>query len=161
MSRSQNTLYSTEVQRGSIARSEIKSWADRIIQAWITRINMLGINDKGRLAQSFRHRIIWEARGADQEEYLHKIQFLFYTYGKFVDYGLGRGVDITTRFHCGLKPEDIERKRKEWIAKPWIAERENLCKIISSETGGLIKAMMRAKYERPGEENTHFKTSGK
>lgn len=122
------------------------------------QLGMLGgEHQTGRLVQSFTYTVKWEARGGDQLEYLNKISFAFFSYGKFVDYGLGRGTDMKDRFRGG-KSEDLNpRKRKEWIREPWRDALKLLTPILEAQAGRMTKAMMVDNYCAAGVDTT-FKT---
>lgn len=151
----------TDTRRTAESEAALSIWAENVIKAWILKMGQLGMlggeNQTGRLAQSFTHTIKWEARGEDRIEYLNKISFAFYAYGKFVDYGLGRGTDMDDRFETGRAASTNPRKRKEWVRKPWRDALKLLEPIIKAQAARATKSMMMDLYSSPGVD-TRFRT---
>lgn len=130
-------------------------WADTVIKGWVTRMQALGMFDDprstGMLARSLQYTILWEARAADEVEYLHRIKFAFMYYGKMVDYGLGQGTDIKDRFEHGRNADDNLRKRKEWMYEPWKGSLPIINRLLRQQVGETITIMLKTGFEESGE----------
>lgn len=152
-------INSTFLKRDPSSQHELEQWAENVIKAWVSKMDALGVlkdGNSGLLAKSFFYAIVWEARGADRTEYLHRIRFAFNFYGKLVDYGVGRGTDIKDRFQGGRSSATNPRKRKEWMREPWFAEMKKLRPIIMAQANQKLRIMLKAGFDTTAD--THFKT---
>lgn len=70
----------------------VEAWADIVVKEWLKKIEILNINKTGQLVNSFVNTIYTAANGDPG-----KIMFAFEWYGKMVDYGIGKGVNLTDR----------------------------------------------------------------
>lgn len=162
MSKSRHSIRSTELRRDLFSQKAIEEWAEGLIKAWVVKMDELGMlgrkNQRGLLVRSLMYTIIWESRGGDAFEFLQRVVFAFNAYGRFVDYGLGRGTDLKDRFGGGRDAANNSRKRKEWIQEPWIESLKVLRPIVRLEMKRYTTAMMRAHIESFNTVETHFKT---
>jgi hypothetical protein len=89
----------------------VEAWAEITIKEWIKKIEALGIgnseNSTGQLVRSFAHHVNTSANGVPE-----RVTFAFEYYGKFVDWGVGKGITIEHR-------EMLNTKRKQ---KPWYSD---------------------------------------
>jgi hypothetical protein len=88
----------------------VEAWADITIKEWIKKIEALGIGQTGQLVSSFAHHVNTSANGIP--EY---IQFAFEYYGKFVDWGVGKGVTIEHRDML-MSSGAASRRQKPWYS---------------------------------------------
>lgn len=86
-------------------KSTYEAWADITLKEWVREVKKEGIVDTGELLKSF-HKKVSRVSGGDR----HKIKFFFSYYGKFLHYGLGRGVDISQALAGNTKG----RKPRKW-----------------------------------------------
>jgi hypothetical protein len=70
----------------------VEAWAQIVIKEWIKKANALGIGQTGALINSFTSTIYTAAEGDP-----NKVVFAFEWYGKMVDYGVGKYVDLADR----------------------------------------------------------------
>lgn len=120
-------------KRDAVSEKEIEDWAEIVINGWIYKMTLLDMckpENSGVLIQSLKYEIEWHEPDENKIEYLRKIQFSFRNYGKFVDYGLGRGTDIVSRFERGKDSRQNKRKRKKWILEPWMEALHIIAPII-------------------------------
>lgn len=152
MSKTRNSARNTYIKRDLYSEKDIDTWAEGVITAWVRKIQSLGVSGSGTLVNSFRHHVIWEARGSGgTEQYLNRVIFLFESYGKYLDYGLGRGTDIQDRFAGGRNASSNPRRRKQWIAEPWMAELKALKPIIREQAARYTKALLVEGFESGAE----------
>lgn len=85
-------------------------WADIVIEKWIRKMEYFGIQGD-QLVNSFVNDITWAADGSAE-----KIAFAFEYYGKFVDMGVGNGVNLDNRF---MKIDTGLTRRRP---KPWFSD---------------------------------------
>lgn len=87
----------------------LENWAMITIREWIRKIRELDIDRSGQLVNSFEATVI-TASGGDIE----KIVFAFEYYGKMVDWGVGKGVNVEVR--RALESAGLTtRKKREWF----------------------------------------------
>lgn len=152
-------INSTYLKRDLFSQYKLEQWAENMIKVWVAKMEALGMfreGNSGRLARSFFYTVIWEARGSDRIEYLQRIKFAFNYYGKFVDFGLGRGTDIKDRFKGGRDPNSNPRKRKKWMREPWFAEMKKLRPIITAHMKAQTRIMLKQNFENVTD--TFFRT---
>jgi len=65
------------------------AWAQIVLDRWQKKIDQLGIGYSLQLADSLRKEVFNEAGGNAAG-----VEFAFLYYGKFVDMGVGKGVDL-------------------------------------------------------------------
>ena len=71
----------------------VSAWAEIVIKEWVKRADALGIKPSDPLSVNrFRHFVTTQADGDPQ-----RIEFTFDFYLKFVNWGVGRGVNIEDR----------------------------------------------------------------
>lgn len=114
----------------------VEAWADIVIKEWHKKIEKYDIGKSGQLARSFVHHIISNAGGNPS-----RIEFAFEYYGKFVDWGVGKGVtipDLTAMQAAGL----TKRKQKPWFTEVFYLQvrilAEELAKTNSENFSALI-----------------------
>lgn len=87
----------------------LENWAIITIREWIRKIRELGITNSGALIASFEANVVTNAGGD-----LEKVVFAFEYYGKMVDWGVGKSVNIETR--RALESAGLtKRKKQEWF----------------------------------------------
>ena len=95
-----------------------EAWAKMMITIWEEKVMMLNVRDTGELLRSFQYHVISNAGGDTG-----KIVFTYMYYGRFVDMGVGRGMN------AGVKRggSSYDRYRNDLgqlhaynrVAKPW------------------------------------------
>lgn len=93
----------------------VQAWADITIKEWITKVRALGIHD-GALLSSFVNHVFWSAGGD-----LRRVEFAFLYYGKFVDMGVGNGVNKDTR-DALISAGFTRRRPKPWFTSTFYNE---------------------------------------
>lgn len=96
----------------------VDAWAKIVIERWEQKITQLGIRRTGKLLNSFQHYINTQAGGNPD-----KITFAFEYYGKFVDMGVGRGVNMQEVGNSNRRP-------KPWYSKTFWSQFEKLKDLI-------------------------------
>ena len=108
----------------------VEAWAKYVIERWELEILRLNISATGQLLKSFTHTILTQANGN-----VEKITFAFEYYGKFVDMGVGRGVNIANISQSG-------RKAKPWYSKIFFSQVKKLSEIMKEKYGQEAKAVV-------------------
>ncbi len=114
----------------------VQAWADIVIKEWDKKAVALRIGSTGALVRSFVNHVLWNAGGDMQ-----KVEFVFEYYGKFVDMGVGRGVNLgnrDARIGAGL----TSRRPKPWFTATFYKEVAKLRYILSERTAGNIQLMI-------------------
>jgi len=90
--------------------NQVDKWAQHLIVSWVNKANELGISPGDPLTDArFYHHIKTSTNG----DFPEVVQFSFDYYLKFVNWGVGRGVNLKNRDQLIL----TERTRRE--KKPW------------------------------------------
>jgi len=97
----------------------VESWAKIVVERWENKITMLRIHHSGNLAKSFAVHVFTQANGNPD-----KIEFAFNYYGKFVDMGVGNGVNMD-------QVGGSNRKAKPWYSRTFFSQVKRLSEIIS------------------------------
>jgi len=115
----------------------LQAWSDIVEERWLDKIHKLGIGQTGMLENSFRHQVITDGAGNPE-----RIEFAFNFYGRFVDIGVGRGMQ------AGVTKDDpgywdyrdfygqlniYKRKSKKWYSNTLYAERQKLVRILADK----------------------------
>lgn len=100
-----------------------QAWADIVIDNWEQKVYALDINYSYQLVESFKNEIISQAEGDAS-----RIEFAFNYYGKFVDMGVGKGVDLSE-----VSAIWHRRKKKPWYSKVFFSEIKKLSVIIATK----------------------------
>lgn len=82
----------------------VEAWADIVIKEWLNKIDALGINKTGPLVNSFESTVFTAANGDP-----NKVAFLLEYYYKMVDYGVGKGINLSDR--DGLIAAGLTKRR--------------------------------------------------
>jgi hypothetical protein len=88
----------------------VEAWAEITIKEWIKKIEALGIGQTGQLVRSFVHHINTSANGIPE-----LVLFAFEYYGRFVDWGVGKGVTIEHR-DMMVGAGAASRRQKPWYS---------------------------------------------
>jgi len=70
----------------------LENWAIYTIREWLAKIRELNIERTGALIQSFEASVVTAAGGDVQ-----KVVFAFEYYGQMLEWGVGKGVNLTNR----------------------------------------------------------------
>lgn len=116
MSTNENTVLALE--------PAVQQWADNMISEWIRKIRMLNIQGDG-LANSFISHVQWAARGDMQ-----KVQFAFDYVGKFVDMGVGKGVNLISRDTL-ISAGATQRRPKPWYTDTFYRQLDALRAVLA------------------------------
>lgn len=115
-------------------RVTLEAWADIVLELWQEKIDRLNIGVSWQLVDSLVQHIISEAGGN-----ISMIEFAFKYYGKFVDMGVGNGVDLgsvgdlqTERRLVG-KETGNRRRPKPWYNKTLYAQTQRLVEILAEK----------------------------
>ena len=103
-----------------------EAWAEIVIERWERKIMRLKIGfykGGGDLAKSFAFHVNADANGNPE-----LIEFAFNYYGKFVDMGVGNGVQLS-------EVSVSNRKAKPWYSKTFFSEIERLRVIMAEKYG--------------------------
>lgn len=114
------------------ANIDYQQWADRVINSWIRKIEELGIGSTGQLVKSFESHVYYAAGGD-----LGKIEFAFAYYGKFTEWGVGRGVSVRDRDTLASIGR-TKRRRKNWSSDVFNTEIDKLREMVTSRLHGKI-----------------------
>lgn len=90
----------------------VEAWAEITIKEWLKKIKAMGIGSSGQLLNSFYHHINTSADGKPQY-----VNFAFEYYGRFVDWGVGKGVTIENRDML-----NTSRKQKPWFSSVFMTQ---------------------------------------
>jgi hypothetical protein len=105
----------------------VEAWAEITVKQWLEKIKKLGIGDSenstGQLLRSFYHHVNTSANG--NPDY---ITFAFEYYGRFVDWGVGKGITIETR---NMVP--TSRKQKPWFSPVFVFNVKRLSEILAEK----------------------------
>jgi len=105
----------------------VEAWADIVIKEWLQMVNALGIFETGNLAESFNKNVIMQAEGDKA-----KIIFVFAWYGKMVDYGVGRYVNLKTR-DALINAGATKRRPKPWFSDLFYKQLASLRHILEEK----------------------------
>ncbi len=111
----------------------VEAWAEIVIKNWRQKIIQLDIGVTGALYDSFQHEVIGQA-GSNPE----KIEFAFKYYGRFVDMGVGRGVDKGNPGYVNTR-----RKAKKWYSKVFYSETAKLRELLAEKYGIIGAAVIK------------------
>ena len=117
-------------------KPEVEAWAEAVVEEWRKKVDALNIVGKGDLRKSFDKEVHWHAGGDIQ-----KIDFMFEYYGRFVDWGVGNGVNLDNREAMISAGRTIRRPRK-WYTSTFYKEVANLRRKISERTGQHITLIL-------------------
>ena len=115
----------------------VEAWANITIKEWIKKIEELKIGQSvnykgetvystGQLVRSFAHHIHLNANGIP--EY---IKFAFEYYGRFVDWGVGKGVSIENLIKYGDRI--TTRRPKPWFSPVFSYHVKRLTEIMAEK----------------------------
>jgi hypothetical protein len=114
----------------------LEAWAAIVLDVWMERIEKLKIGVSWQLADSFEQHVISEAGGD-----VARIEFAFKYYGKFVDMGVGHGVDLgsvaelkTERRYDGRQTGN-RRRPKPWYNKALYSQTQRLMELMAEKYG--------------------------
>jgi hypothetical protein len=122
----------------------VEAWADIVIKEWHKKIEKYNIGSTGQLSRSFVHHILSNAGGDPS-----RIEFAFEYYGKFVDWGVGKGVtipDLTAMQSAGL----TKRKQKPWFTEVFYLQVQILAQELSSAYAQATSVIIAANLESLG-----------
>lgn len=125
-----------KAEQGFDLSPTVQAWADITLKEFDKKMSALGIGNSGALAQSFVNHVNWSA-GGDQQ----KVEFMFEYYGKFVDWGVGNGVNVDSRdamINTGL----TSRRKKPWFTAVFYKEAAKLRHILSERTRDNIQLLI-------------------
>ena len=112
----------------------LEAWADIVLELWQEKIDRLNIGVSWQLVDSLVQHIISEAGGN-----ISMIEFAFNYYGKFVDMGVGNGVDLgsvgdlkTERRLVGNETGN-KRRPKPWYNKTLYSQTQRLVEILAEK----------------------------
>ncbi len=114
----------------------VEAWADIVIKEWEKKIEALGIGVSQQLVDSFAHTVHTQSDGDPS-----RIEFAFEYYGKFVEWGVGSGVNIQDRetmIAAGL----TVRKKKPWYSDVFYKQLEILRHLLAEKHARHIENMV-------------------
>lgn len=114
----------------------VSAWAEIVIKEWLQKISAFNIGDTGALAQSFMHHVYWHAGGD-----LQKIEFAFKFYGRFVDWGVGKGVSLSG-WKALTNFDMTARRPKPWFSDVFYKQKERLLHLLSERMGEKLQVMV-------------------
>lgn len=121
-------------------RPELVGWADNVLRLFDQKVRALGIHE-GRLLSSFESHVYWHSGGD-----LNKVQFAFEYYGRFVDWGVGRGVTAKERSNLvalGL----TKRRKKPWFSTVFYKQIPQLRQIIEERLANTLPLIVTQNIE--------------
>lgn len=102
----------------------LQAWADIVIGIWEDKIQKLRIIESYQLLESFTAHVVTESNGDPR-----KIEFAFNYYGKFVEMGVGNGVNMES-----LKSSiNTIRKPRPWYSKVFFSQVKKLGAILAEK----------------------------
>lgn len=113
----------------------LKAWADITMGVWFQRQSVLGFSlDDGHLMDSMPEDAFIEKKHGGQAA---SISFEFFTYGRYVDMGVGREY---FKGNCG-DVESVRKRRepKEWFYRNWYREVMRLKEIMAGKYKNLAR----------------------
>lgn len=102
----------------------VQAWADIVLKEFDKKVRMLHIHE-GNLVNSFIAHVLWHAGGD-----LQRVEFAFEYYGKFVDMGTGRGVNMNNR-DAMIGVGATTRRPKPWFTDTFYKQLAVLRGILS------------------------------
>lgn len=114
----------------------VEAWAEIVIKEWIKKIEALKIHQTGALVQSFTSHIITAANGDP-----YRVVFAFAWYGRFVDWGVGKGtkiIDRDAKQSVGL----THREEKPWLTSVFWKQLEVLRHLMEEKNSLQIERFM-------------------
>jgi hypothetical protein len=102
----------------------VQAWADIVIKEFDNKVRLLHIHE-GELVRSFVTHVLWHAGGN-----LQRVEFAFEYYGKFVDMGVGRGVNLQNR-DAMIGAGATSRRPKPWFTDTFYKQLAVLRGILS------------------------------
>lgn len=121
-------------------RPDMVSWADNVLRLFDQKVRALDIHE-GKLLSSFESHVFWHSGGD-----LNKVQFAFEYYGRFVDWGVGRGVTVkerSTLVGLGL----TKRRKKPWFSTVFYKQVPQLRALIEERMGNVLPLILVQKIE--------------
>lgn len=119
----------------------MEAWADIVVKEFIRKISALNISQTYNLVRSFEAHVYTAANG-DPE----KIIFAFEWYGKFIDYGVGRGVPLKTRDNqvaAGM----TKREKKPWFSDIFYKQLSVLRHLLAEKYATKTESLIIRNYE--------------
>jgi hypothetical protein len=107
-------------------RLTIEAWADIVTDNWFDKIDKLKIGYSFQLEESIRFELIGNSGNMPE-----RVDFTFNHYGKFVDMGVGKGVEIGDVKDRG----ESRRRPKKWYSKTMYAQIIKLREILAKKYG--------------------------
>ena len=104
----------------------VAAWADIVMDNWLDKIDKLKIGLSWQLEDSIKSTLISNAGGLPE-----RVEFSFNYYGKFVDMGVGKGVEIGDVKDRG----ESRRRPKKWYSKTMYAQIIKLREILAKKYG--------------------------
>lgn len=106
----------------------VEAWAEITIKDWVKKAGALGIApDNPISAERFVHHIISSSNG-DPE----KIQFIYDYYLNFIDWGVGKGVNLEHRDML-ISTGTTTRRKKQWFTSVFYHEVRQLTNIMAKK----------------------------
>lgn len=102
----------------------VQAWADIVLKEFDNKVRMLRIHE-GKLVHSFVTHVLRHAGGN-----LQRVEFAFEYYGKFVDMGVGRGVNLQNR-DAMIGVGATSRRLKPWFTDTFYKQLAVLRGILS------------------------------
>ena len=128
----QNNIHSDRIKY-------LEAWAAMNITIWQDKMISLKVRDTGKLLDSLKTTILRNSGGD-----IDKITYSFLMYGRFVDMGVGRGMNAGVRRKDGMKfyekrnrigqLNEYNRSPKPWYNKPWYRS----VKLLTEKRGALL-----------------------
>jgi hypothetical protein len=107
-------------------RLTVDAWADIVTDNFFDKIEKLKIGYSWQLEDSIGYELISNAGGLPE-----RVEFAFNYYGKFVDMGVGKGVEIG----AVKDRSDHGRRPKKWYSKTMYAQIMKLRDILQKKYG--------------------------
>ncbi|MFA6400881.1 MAG: hypothetical protein WCX31_04540 [Salinivirgaceae bacterium] len=106
-------------------RLSVEAWAEIVIKVWESKIIRKKITHTGELLNSFVYHVYTNS-GGDPE----RIVFAFNYYGRFVDMGVGRGIESDD-----VGNSVTRRKKRPWFSATFDYHVDKLAEILAEKYG--------------------------
>lgn len=120
----------------------VEAWADITIKEWHKKIEKYGIESTGQLARSFVHHVMTNSGGDPT-----RIEFAFLYYGKFVDWGVGRGVKIGD-LQAMQSGSLTKRTQKPWFTEVFYLQVRILGEELAKTNAEDVVVMIKKEIEK-------------
>jgi hypothetical protein len=114
----------------------VEAWADIVLKEWFKMIERLNIGYSQQLVDSFMAKVLTDASGDP-----HKVMFAFEWYGRMVDYGVGKHVNLEDRdsmIAAGL----TKRRPKPWLSDTFYKQLEVLRHLLEEKHARRIEFLV-------------------